>query len=346
MILDSDRSRARRLALDGNFGAEALSLNASLVGRDPTDHESRTRLGRCYREAGRLTEAEAEYREVLRQNPKNRIAASGLESLQPPPPPPVRQPAAPRGARSSRLPSAPRTVSPGLSRPVRHTFTGFSAEDFADLRLCSGREAQTLFGPRVVDLVKRVNALPSSREHAAVRDPGQRALFHTALSDVHPGQRLWQVFNHGGRWEPQFNIGMHAGEGAANWLRVGLGLNLSAEGRDDAEEGHARVLDYFRALQALLAPDRRHVITGWMVREGGLLEYQVAGPRLDLRDPVQAAAMVAGADAERTHWVFFGKWLFLDNPDDAEVLADAVALVRTIERAFVGLAPAFRALMA
>jgi Flp pilus assembly protein TadD len=63
---ESDRARARRLAIAGDFGPEALALNVELLSIDPNDQDARTRLARCYREAGRIDEARSEYEEVLR----------------------------------------------------------------------------------------------------------------------------------------------------------------------------------------------------------------------------------------------------------------------------------------
>ena len=44
--------------------------------------------------------------------------------------------------------------------------------------------------------------------------------------------------------------------------------------------------------------------------------------------PSQAAALVANSVAENTEWVFYGKWLAPQQPDDARILANPVALVR------------------
>jgi hypothetical protein len=42
--------------------------------------------------------------------------------------------------------------------------------------------------------------------------------------------------------------------------------------------------------------------------------------------------------------MFFGKWLRLEDDDEAAVLLDPVTLVRTIDRVFTGLVPLWRAL--
>ncbi len=233
--------RARTLAVAQDFGAEALDVNRRLVAANPTDAASRTRLARCYLEAGRLEEAEVEYREVLRVNPRNRIAVGGLEAIEQRRSGAAIAAQAPsaRPARTRRDGAVPRATSPlsTASEPVPQTFGGFGPGDFEELGGCRRGHVQARFGPRVIDLVRRVNALPSSVEMAAIREAGKRQLFRVGRSDVHPGDAHWYVFNLGGRWEPQCNIAMYGGGWVGNWLRIGIGFNLSDEGSDPERAG-------------------------------------------------------------------------------------------------------------
>jgi hypothetical protein len=324
------------MALAGDFGPGALALNRGLVASDPDDEDARTRLARCLREANRIEEAEAEYREVLRRNPKNRIAAGALETMKP-----VRQ-EAPEAPRPDRRRSAARSARPGPQ-----SFTGFGQADFAELRACRYQDLQERFAPRMVDLVRRLNTLGSSAECAAVRDPQQRQLFRASLRDVHTQVRHVYVFSLGGRWEPQFNLGAFSSTEGEDWFRIGLGFDLSLSGKDSEPDVHReRVRAYLRRFQDLLRSDRRHLMTGWMGREDGLIQLQAGGPRHDLESPIRAAEVIADCDVERTEWVFCGKWLFPARPDDAAILADPVSLVRTIDRVFAGLRPLYRAILA
>lgn len=351
--MPSSEDRARSLAIAQDFGNEAMELNRQLVAANPADPASRTRLGRCFLEAGRLEEAEAEYREVLRLDPKNRIAAGGLEAVERKRHQgdvTVEQVKARRAERVHRdREAAPRrSPSSGFSSaalgPVPAVFNGFEPRDFRELRTIPRGEIQGRFGPRVVDLMKRVNALQSSTEIAGAREPGKRQLFRLSRADVHVQNDQWFVFNAGGRWEPQFNIGMYAGA-AGDWLRIGLGFNLSESGRDaDPEAGIAQVREYYRRFQALLESGRRSLFLGWMIKENGLIEYNRPGPRLDLRDPVKAGEFLTGTDRDRSEWVFLGKWLSPERAEDATLLTEPVALVRTIDRVFAGLAPVWRAI--
>jgi hypothetical protein len=93
-----------------------------------------------------------------------------------------------RAAHAPRaIPSSPtiRSADPpgGFSAdPPPRVFTGFARPDFAELESCQGREVQRRFAPRVLDLVRRVNALGSSEEIASVREPGRRRLFASAAA--------------------------------------------------------------------------------------------------------------------------------------------------------------------
>jgi tetratricopeptide (TPR) repeat protein len=342
--------RARALAVAQDFGAEALDLNRRLVAANPADAGSRTRLARCYLQAGRLDEAEAEYREVLRLNPRNLIATGGLETLE-------RQrhqgEVAAEEARAARPTRArrdgaarPRASSLSTSaEPVPQTFTGFGRGDFAELAGCRRRLVSARFAPRVVDLVRRVNALASSAEIAGIREPGKRQLFRASRSDVHAGDAHWSVFNLGGRWEPQCNIGMYGGQPVGNWVRIGIGFDLADEGADpDRAAGVTKVRQHFRRFQEILTSPRRSLFLGWMVKENARLQCNEGGPRLDVREPPRAASLIAELDPERTEWMFFGKWLRLEDADEAAILVDPVTLVRTIDRVFTGLVPLWRAL--
>jgi hypothetical protein len=348
--MSSQHDRARQLAIAQDFGAEALRLNEELVAANPGDLASRTRLARCYRDAGRLEDGEAQYREVLRHDPKNRIASGGLltidqdrrRALAP------EVEAVPVRART-RTPSAGKRSAPAHHAeepPAPVVFAGFQPRDFAELRTCEPREVRTRFAPRVVDLVKRVNALKSSEEIASVREEGRRQLFRASRNDVQVDTAHWSVHNSGGRWEPQFNIGMYADRGrTGDCLRVGIGFQLVDDvAGPDGVGGVTEVRRHFSRFQEILGSSARSLFLGWMIKENGLVEVGSSGPRTDLRQPSQAADVLAGCDPERTTWVFFGKWLSAAEADDAAVIGDPVELVRTIDRVFTGLLPLWRAL--
>ncbi len=338
------------MAVSGNFGPEALELNRRLVEANPADLASRTRLARCYLEAGRLEEAEAHYREVLRIDVRNRIAAGGLEMVAMQRHPIDVESAGARRAPRARRPrsEAPvRTVDLAASvslGPVPQTFAGFAAAEFDELASCSRQDIQERFAPRVLDLLRRVNALPSSTEIAEIREAGKRRLFRTARGDVHTARAHWHAFSLGGRSEPHFDIGMYAGSEPGNWFRAGMAFNLTEQAAEAEEDATEDVRQHFRRFQEILGSPRRSLFLGWMVKENGFVEHAGRGPRLDVHEPSQAAALITGCDPERVGWLFFGKWLSPDQPDSSPTLADPVNLVRTIDRVFAGLTPLWRAM--
>ena len=226
-------------------------------------------------------------------------------------------------------------------------FSGFQRRDFAELQLCPRGEIQERFAPRVLDLLRRVNALDSSREVAGLREPGRRQLFRLGRADVHALAGHWFVFNLGGRWEPQFNIGMYGGlQKGGDWLRIGIGFNLTERGNDpDPAEGLRAAREHYRRFQAILGSARRSLFLGWMIKEDGLIQHgDGAGPNLDLADAARALEVILHADASRTEWLFFGKWLSPDREPDVPILADPVSLVRTVDRTLAGLLPLWRAM--
>jgi hypothetical protein len=126
---------------------------------------------------------------------------------------------------------------------------------------------------------------------------------------------------------------------------AGIGFHLANDGADSVAGGGVNdVRRHFRRFQEILGSPSRSLFLGWMVKENGLVELDGSGPRMDLRQPAETADLLAGCDPDRTAWVFFGKWLLAERADDAAVLADPVELVRTIDRAFTGLLPLWRAL--
>jgi hypothetical protein len=351
----SAQDRARALAIAQDFGTEALELNRQLVAADPADTASRTRLARCFVHAGRLDEGEAEYREVLRLEPKNRIAAGGLETIERQrhqgdavveravvrrAAHPLREP--PSRPRSSGLSS----LAHSKAGPVPQIFTGFQRRDFTELQVCPRNEIQARFGPRVVDLLKRVNALQSSEEIAGIREPGRRQLFRLSRAEVHTRAGQWFVHHGGGRWEPQFAIGMYGGVArSGDWLRVGLGFDMSDRGNDpDPATGIREARAAFARFQRVLASPRRSLFLGWMIKENGRIEYNEPGPRLDLHEASQAAELLTAADPSRAEWVFLGRWLSPEQADEADILSNPVLLVRTIDRVLAGLLPLWRAI--
>ena len=148
------------------------------------------------------------------------------------------------------------------------------------------------------------------------------------------------VHQHGGRWEPQLNIGWFA---APQWgrdaLAAGLGFDLAAEGSNDrADAGRERVFEYFEAFQQLVSATWKQHLTDWLRTSGGFVQYGDRPPAMDLL-PNDAVAGLVRANPGELGWAFVGRWLFADRGEDVGILTEAPRLVRWIEQTFVDLLP-------
>lgn len=149
------------------------------------------------------------------------------------------------------------------------------------------------------------------------------------------------AFHHGGRWEPQVNLGFFA---APQWgrdaVRAGIGFNFSPAGSSaDAEAGQERVLEYFEKFQQLTGSAWNKLLADWMAANGGFIQLGDKPPASDLMPADAVAALGAIRNPVDTGWVFCGRWLFLDRADHAEVLADHGQLVKWVEQTFADLLP-------
>jgi hypothetical protein len=149
------------------------------------------------------------------------------------------------------------------------------------------------------------------------------------------------AFHHGGRWEPQFNLGWFSSPPLPSaCFRVGLGFSLTRAGRDpDPEEGQERIAEYFDRFQRVIATTWKEPLIDWMTSHGGFVEYDAQPPAVD-RMPRQAVESLAAIQNTATlGWLFCGRWLFLDRASDAAVLSDRAKLATAIDETFRALFP-------
>jgi hypothetical protein len=345
---------ARTLASSGRYDDEALRVNQQLAEVDPGNVPALNRLGECLRRAGRLDEAAKAFERVLTtagDTTAARIARNGLarieEDRHPAPPPMARRPPArsPRGGspRGAAAPASP-PLEPGR---VTAQFTGWTRREFDELARVPASRMSERFGSRVADLVDRLNGLPSTHpivDLLSTKRPLQKTLFKPGR-DLKAQAGQWHTFHAGGRWEPQWNLGMFSAAAAGRDLfRIGLGFQLSASARDpDAEEGQPRVAAYFARFQRALAGARRQWALRWLDKPGRHIQHGHGGPARHLSEPEAMLAWIAQADPDREEFVFLGHWLDLGRPDDAAILADRTRLVREADQAFRDLLPLWSA---
>ena len=316
------QQRAVDLAKSNNFGAEALDLNLEIARVDAANQGAWTRLARCYLEQRRFADAAGALATVLELNPSNTIAKSLLNEV---------------------------TKRRAMALPASEAATGFTAHDFDALGHLAPVEAARALAPKIELLLQSVNEQRTSVRIVEARNrAGQSGskLFHR--NSYHPGANGHiYAYHHGGRWEPQFDLGFFsATPWGENWMRIGLGFNLADSGRDDRAQAAAKgdggpeqILAYFETFQRQVASAWRGHLVDWMGKSGGFIQYGARGPAVDLL-PQQAVEWLVNCRNPAGHgWVFVGRWLSLEKIDDARTLGEMRKVVATVEDTFAALFP-------
>jgi hypothetical protein len=327
--------KAIEFAKRGDFGADARQANEELTRIAPNNQGAWTRLARCCIELGLLDEANMALETVLTLNPQNMIARSLLqESIR-------------REVLASPIDeAAPRSrakAARGKRTAVGGGRTGFGRAQFAALGQLAPASALESLGPSVESLLMALNDRPFAPKVVEARNrAGQSGskLFRRN-SFYSGGAGHIYAFQHGGRWEPQINIGISA---APQWerdsLRAGIGFNLSQTGSDpNREAGQERVLEYFENFQRLVSTAWKTLLADWMAANGGFVQLGNKPPAVDLLPADGVSALVNVRQPAEVGWVFCGRWLFFDRAEDAAILADQAQLVKWTEQAFTDLLP-------
>jgi hypothetical protein len=336
-----DITSLERKAIDfarrGDFGSEARQVNEELAKLAPTNQGAWTRLARCNIELGLLGDANAALERVLQINPQNMIARSLLQES-------IRRevrltpPVAAKPARGSRT-KKPAAV-PGRG--------GFGRPQFAALQQLAPAAALESLGPSVEALLMALNARPFAAKVVETRNrAGQSGskLFRRN-SFYAGGEGHLYAFHHGGRWEPQINLGFYS---VADWgrsaIRAGIGFNLSQSGTDrDREAGQERIAAYYEGFQRQVSRDWKTLLTEWMSANGGFIQYADRQPATDMLSPDAVEWLINNRNAVEQGWVFVGRWLFSDRGADAGTMEDPAKLVTWMEQTFTELLPLWTSL--
>lgn len=308
--------RAIEFAKLGNFGTDALEVNRALAEAAPSNQGAWTRLGRCCLELQQFDEAAAALTRALELNPSNTIAKSLHQEV-------LRR----------------RAMAPVHSDAA----SGFTPQDFYTLGQLASPDAARALGPKFESLLMSLNEQRTSTRIVDARNrAGQSGskLFrrNSFYSGMH-GHIF--AFHHGGRWEPQFNVGMFS---ANPWgdhaFRMGIGFNMSPAGSDpDREAGQANTLAAFERFQHQVSRTWRGHLVDWMGAQGGFIQFGERGPATDLLPEAAVEWLGNCRNPAGIGWVFVGRWLFLDRPDDAAVLGEMRKLVAAVEESFAALFP-------
>jgi len=328
------QQRALKCAKSGDFGARALEINRELTEVEPSNQGAWTRLARCYLESGLLDDATGALETALRLNPQNTIARNLHGEV----------------TRRRVVSVASAKPKPG-ARPTAAGSTGggFGRPEFTALGQLPPAVAVEALGSKIEALLMALNERPFAAKAVDTRNRAGRSggrLYRR--NSFYPGADGHVfAFHHGGRWEPQLNIGLFA---APQWgrdcLRAGIGFNLTQDGADPAREaGRERVLASFAQFQQLVSSAWRNLLADWMAAHSGFIQYGAGGPATDRLPKDALGAIVNCQNPAAVGWVFLGRWLFADRPADAATLADQRRLVAWIDEAFTALLPVWASLL-
>jgi tetratricopeptide (TPR) repeat protein len=321
MTLNELERRALELAKQSDFGPEATRINEAIVEIAPAQQAAWTRLGRCHLEQRRFDDAVAALRAALSLNPANGVATNLLNEVR---------------KRRALTPTA-----------AERATTGFGAREFALLETLPPDEACRSLAPRIDSLVSAINASTIAERIVGARQRAGREgskLFHSGSCHAGGTGHVY-VFHHGGRWEPQFNIGWYSSPPfAGSCLRAGIGFHMSQGGRDpDRTSGAERAIGHFEALKRAIERSWRRELTQWMAANGGFLQYGSNEPAVELLPDRAVEWLLNCRNPAAVEWIFIGRWLFLDRPDDAAVLGDRGRLARIVDDTFRTLFPLWSA---
>jgi hypothetical protein len=308
--------QAVELARSGNFGADALRVNLELADAAPANQGVWTRLARCHMEASQFDEAVAAVERALALNPSNSIARNLQVEV-------MRRRAA---------------------RPVTSAAaSGFTPQDFSTLSRFAPADAMTALGPKIESLLMSLNEQRIAKRiiEARARAGLSGAKLYHRNSFHSGGAGHIYAYHHGGRWEPQFNLGLFSDNPwRINALRVGIGFNLTGEGRDpDRSGGQEQAAGYFELFQAALSGAWRGHLVDWMGKSAGFIQTGERGPSTELLPQQAVDWLINCHNATGVGWIFVGRWLFLDRPDDARTLGEMRHLVADIDDTFAALFP-------
>jgi hypothetical protein len=220
---------------------------------------------------------------------------------------------------------------------------GFWRGEFSALGHLESAAAAEALTARIEPLLMALNDRPFAARVVEARNrAGHAGVRLFRRGSIQPGSKGHiHVFQQGGRWEPQLNIGFFS---AAQWRRdsmsAGIGFNLAEEGSDDkADRGRERLFEYFEAFQQLVSSSWRQHLTDWLRTSGGFIQFGDKPPEMDLLPGDAVASLLTPPDGADRGWVFCGRWLFADRGEDVGIMTDAPRLLRWLEQTFTDLLP-------
>jgi tetratricopeptide (TPR) repeat protein len=305
--------RALELVKKGDFGEEAARINAAIAEYAPHDITAWTRLGRCHLEQRHWDEAVTALRTALALNPSHTIATNLLNEVR-----------------------KQRALTPTAAQRAT---TGFSSREFAMLGTLSAHEACAALQSRIDPLLETLNSTDTANLIVSARQSHGEIESKLFYANSHGGRAIGHisVFHHGGRFEPQLNLGWFSSPPfPASSVSIGLGFNLSPA---TGEAGQERALAYFERFQQTLEKSWERELARWMAAHGGFIQYGDRPPAVDLLPDAAVEWLLNCRHAAALEWIFVGRWLFLDKLDDARILGDRAKLAKAVDDTFRALYP-------
>lgn len=310
------QQRAVELVKSGSFGGEALEVNLEITRLAPENEGAWTRLGRCYLEQRRFADAAGALATALELNPSNTIAKSLLSEV---------------------------TKRRAMALPTAEAATGFSSQDFHALGHLAPVEAGRALGPKIEALLLSLNDQRTAVKIVEARNSAGQSgakLFHRNSFHAAEGGHIY-AYHHGGRWEPQINLGLYSSTVVPeNCFRAGIGFNLTQDGRSpEPSSGQEQAVGFFELFQQQLQGAWRGHLVEWMGTTGGFIQFGARGPAVDMLPEQSVEWLLNCRNPVAVGWIFVGRWLFLNRPDDAKTLGDMKKLVGSVEETFMALYP-------
>ena len=202
-----------------------------------------------------------------------------------------------------------------------------SGADFEAVNITDQEEIRRRFSPFRRKLHAYLNQMPCLRDLQQARGQWTRPRESEAFGNFATDPRHWYTFNHGGRTEAQFNVGLWP-----TYLRVGLGFEFTPKQGGDPTRVGLTYSCFLKVVREKRSPFERFVADNWLeiewsAKDGEPNQFVPTGDVVQwLLDPPREPA-----------FIFIGR--LLQHKQDAAVLEDANALGKVMEAVFRGFRP-------
>ena len=302
----------------GEYGTEAVAVNAAIIEQAPRNVSAWVRMGRCHLEQRQWDEAVSALRAALQISPTHTVATNLLNEVR---------------KRRALAPTA-----------VQRTMTGFGAREFALVEALPAADAAAALKPRIEALFDAVNQSSIAAKIVEARHRSGESgtkLFHANSFAANEQAAMWSRSTTGAAGS---RSSIWAGSARRRMPPIACGSVWDSICRPPGVKpivGRARN-----------ASSRFSNSSSGRSNEPGSASSDVGWP------PTAASFSTATVNPRSTccpngpstgcstaaiplRWVgcFVGRWLFLDKPDDAKILGDRAKLATIVDDTFRALFP-------